>query len=104
MVTEQFQEKNKTRVCKDDALSKRHMHTKMKVTDPVKNEEPLQKQRLYKMEYRKKMKAKSIESQEPSASTSTGAEEGFSQRSTLMQSLWKAENPAKKSPKTKKLL
>ena len=58
MVAEQFQEKNKTRFCKDDALSKQHMHTKMKVTDPVKNEEPLQKQRLYKMEYRKKIKAK----------------------------------------------
>ena len=57
---------------------------RMKVTDHVKNEERLRKQRLYKMEYLKQMKAKHTESQEPSASTSTTAEEGFSQRSTLM--------------------
>ena len=71
---------------------------RMKVNDHVKNEEHLRKQRLYKMEYLKQMKAKHIESQEPSVSTSTTAEEGFSQRSTLMWSLQKAEKVLPKSP------
>ena len=47
------------------------------------------------MENRKQMKAKRIESQESSASTT--AEEGFSLRSTLMQTLRKSEKAQPKS-------
>ena len=41
---------------------------KVKISDPLKNEERLRKQRLYTMEYQKQMEAKGIESQEPLAS------------------------------------
>ena len=44
------------------------------------------------------MKAKCIESRKPSTSKSTAAEEGLSQRSTLMRSLRKAEKALPKSP------
>ena len=45
--TKQCREKNKTRVREEDALRKRHMRMKMKVIDPVKNEEGLRKQRFF---------------------------------------------------------
>ena len=45
--TKQCRVKNKTRVREEDALRKRHMRMKMKVIDPVKNEEGLRKQRLF---------------------------------------------------------
>ena len=68
-------------------LWKQHMHMKMKVTDPVKNEVGLIKQQIYKMEYREQMKANRTESLLPSASTSAAAEEEFSQGLTFMQFL-----------------
>ena len=78
-----FREKNKARIRGEDALRKRHMRIKMKVTDTVKNEERLRKQRLYKKEYRKRIKTVQIE---------------FGQRSTHMRSLRKAEKALPKSP------
>ena len=47
-----FREKNKTRVREQDALRKRHKRLMMKVNNPVKNEERLRRERLYKQDYR----------------------------------------------------
>ena len=102
-----FQEKNKNRIREEDALRKRHIRLSMKSKDPAKNEERLRKQREYKRNYRQKMKpaAALSESQQDTTSSSTlklTAVEGFSQRSTYIQFLQKAEKALSKSPRKQK--
>ena len=57
-----FREKNKTRVTEQNALRKRHKRLMMKVNNPVKNEETLRRERLYKQDYR--MRKKDIQQQQ----------------------------------------
>ena len=96
-----YRQRNKEKVHESDALRKRYKRTVMKATDPEKNRERLRKQRIYKIQYREKIKA-AIEQDalsRPSASVSTPA---FSQRSTQMRSLKKAEKALPRSPNKKK--
>ena len=68
----------------------------MKVNDPEKNQARLLKERLYKQEYRKRIRYNIDEQPSP---TSNSTEEEFSQRSSYMKSLKKAERSLPKSPR-----
>jgi len=97
-----FREKNKERVRKEDALRKRHARASMKVTDPSKNSERLLKQRLYKKEYRKRVKdGDQTQNQVQTESTESLTESSLN-RATLMRSLRKAEKSLPKSPRKQK--
>ena len=79
------------------------MRLNMKIKDPAKNRERLRKQREYKRNYCQKLKAAAAlsDSQQDTTSSSTSMAivvEGFSQRSTYIRSLQKAENALPKSP------
>ena len=105
-----FREKNKTRVREQGALRKRHKRLMMKVNNPVKNEERLRRERLYKQDYRMRKKAiqqqqllteRHNERDEATPSTSSSSE-GFAQRSTHMRSVRKAVKALPKSPRKQK--
>ena len=105
-----FREKNKTRVREQDALRKRHKRLMMKVNNPVKNEERLRRERLYKQDCRMRKKAiqqqqllteRHNERDEATPSTSSSSE-GFAQRSTRMRSVRKAVKALLKSPRKQK--
>ena len=83
-----YREKNKEKVRERDALRKKLKRIVMKVNDPEKNQARLLKERLYKQEYRKRIKSNTDEQSSP---TSNSTEEGFSQMSSYMRSLKKAE-------------
>ena len=83
-----YREKNKEKVRERDALRKKLKRIVMKVNDPEKNQARLLKERLYKQEYRKRIKSNTDEQPSP---TSNSTEEGFSQMSSYMRSLKKAE-------------
>ena len=91
-----YREKNKEEVRERDALRKKLKPIVMKVNDPEKNQARLLKERLHKQEYRKRIRS-NID-QQPSP-TSNSTEEGFSQRSSYMRSLKKAERSLPKSPR-----
>ena len=79
----------------------------MKIKDPDKEEERLRKEREYKRNYRQKMNAAAALSASQQDTTSSSrstptAVEGFSQRSTYMLSLRKAEKALPKSPRKQK--
>ena len=102
-----FREKNKTRVREQDALGKRHKRLIMKVNNPVKNEERLRSERLFKQDYRTRKKAIQLlterhnERDEATPSTSSSSE-GFAQCSTHMRSVRKAVKALPKSPRKQK--
>ena len=52
-----YREKNKEKVCERDALRKKLKRIVMKVNDPEKNQARLLKERLYKQEYRKRIRS-----------------------------------------------
>ena len=76
-------EKNKTKVLELDALRKRLKRVEMKISNPEKNKIRLLKERLYKRDYRKRMKKHNQDRLVPSISESI--EGGFSQRSTHLK-------------------
>ena len=91
-----YREKNKEKVRERDALRKKLKRIVMKVNDPEKNQARLLKERLYKQEYRKRLRSNIDEQPSP---TSNSTEEGFSQRSSYMRSLKKAERSLPKNPR-----
>ena len=97
-----FREKNKERVREEDALRKRHARNTMKVTDPSKNRERLLKQRLYKMEYRKRVKDGDQTQNQVQIESTESLTESSLNRATLMRSLRKAEKSLPKSPRKQK--
>ena len=92
-------EKNKAKVLAKDVLRKRYRRVQMKHLDPPKNEARLLKERLYKREYRKKMKELVSQSTETLTSESESTTEGFSQRSSKLRSIKKGEKALPKSPR-----
>ena len=91
-----YREKNKEKVRERDALRKKLKRIVMKVNDPEKNRARLVKERLYKQEYRKRIRSNIDEQPSP---TSNSTVEGFSQRSSYMKSLKKAKRSLPKSPR-----
>ena len=91
-----YREKNKEKVREQDALRKKLKRIAMKVNDPEKNQARLLKKRLYKQEYRKRIRSNIDEQPSP---TSNSTEEGFSQRSSYMRSFKKVERSLPKSPR-----
>ena len=87
-----YWEKNKERVREREALRKKLWRVEKKVSNSEKNKARLLKERLYKREYRKRMK------DQPSP-ISDSTEEGFSQRSSHMRSVRKAEKSLLRSPR-----
>ena len=87
-----YWEKNKERVREREALRKKLWRVEKKLSNSEKNKARLLKERLYKREYRKRVK------DQPSP-ISDSTEEGFSQRSSQMRSVRKAEKSLLRSPR-----
>ena len=89
-----YWEKNKEKVREQEALRKKLRRVEMQLSNPEKNKARLLKEQLYKPGYRKRMK------DQPSP-ISDSIEEGFSQRSSHMRSVRKAEKSLSRSPRKK---
>lgn len=74
-----YREKNKAKVLERAALRKRLKRVEMKITNPEKNKARLLKERLYKQDYKKRMKKSNQDQLVTSISESI--EGGLNQRS-----------------------